>query len=264
MATPAPRRRPGEWGSFLRFLLLLAVGFYLLRAFAFAPFSIPTASMQPGLLAGDHLFVAKWPYGYSRASLPGSPPVGEGRLWGRLPARGDVAVFKHPTTGVDYIKRVIGLPGDRIAVRDGTVILNGVPVPRDRVADWALELSPNSPCRVQGVRVREGRTTCRYPRYRETWLGRRYAIVLDQGSTMGDERAIVTIPPGQLFVMGDNRDDSLDSRFPPEAMGVGLVPVDLLVGRAMLIFFSTDGSAEWLKPWTWVSAARPERIGALL
>lgn len=263
MAKPAPRRS-SEWASTLRFLLLLGIGIYLLRAFVFASFSIPSASMRPGLIEGDYLFVAKWPYGYSQASLPGGPPVGEGRLWGRLPERGDVAVFKHPVTGADWIKRVIGLPGDRIAVRNGALLLNGRPVPRDRIADWTLELSPNAPCRPQGERVREGGTACRYPRYRETYAGDVEADVLDQGITLGDDRDAIIVPPGQVLVLGDNRDDSLDGRFPTDAGGVGLLPVDRLVGRAQMIFFSTDGSAEWLKPWTWVTAARPERIGTLL
>ena len=264
MAKPAPRRRSGEWASTLRFLLLIGLAVYLLRAFVVSSFSIPTGSMRPGLIEGDYLFVAKWPYGYSRASLPGGPPVGEGRLWGRLPERGDVVVFKHPVTGADWIKRVVGLPGDRVAVRAGALLLNGAPVPRDRIADWTLELSPNAPCRPQGERVREAATACHYPRYRETYSDDVEAMVLDQGDRQGDERDETVVPPGQLLVMGDNRDDSLDGRFAPEVGGVGLLPVDRLVGRAAMVFFSTDGSAEWLKPWTWVTAARPERIGLVL
>lgn len=263
MATRPKRRRSGELARTVRFFLLLALGIYLLRALVFQPFFIPSASMQPGLLAGDYLFVAKWPYGYGRASFPGLGG-GEGRVLGGLPARGDVVVFKHPVTGIDMIKRVIGLPGDRVAVRGGGVELDGGPVPRDRVADWPLAISPNSPCRVQGERVREGQQVCRYPRYRETLRGGRSWMVLDQGSTLADDRDAVTVPPGQLLVMGDNRDDSLDGRVAREAGGVGLLPADNLVGRALLIFFSTDGSADWLKPWTWVSAARPERFGLTL
>lgn len=256
-------RRSGELARTVRFFLLLAVGVYLLRALVVQPFYIPSASMQPGLLAGDYLFVAKWPYGYGRASFPGVPR-GEGRFRGRMPARGDVVVFKHPVTGIDMIKRVIGLPGDRVGVRAGAVELNGAPVPRDRIADWPLAVTPNSPCRVQGERVREERDVCRYPRYRETARDGRTWMVLDQGATLADDRDAITVPPGQLLVMGDNRDDSLDGRVAREAGGVGLLPADDLVGRALLIFFSTNGSAEWLKPWTWVSAARPERIGLTL
>lgn len=266
MAVSRPQRRPGRHGELLgtlRFFALVAIGFFLLRATVVQAFYIPSASMQPGLIPGDYLVVAKWPYGYGRASLPGSPPVGEGRLFGRLPARGDVVVFKHPATGVDVIKRVIGLPGDRVALRDGVVELNGAPVPRDRIADWPLRLSPNSPCRVQGARVRQEEDVCRYPRYRET-DGATSWTVLDQGEGRADDWGPATVPAGRLLVMGDNRDDSLDGRFPTDEGGVGLLPADALVGKAVLIFFSTDGSAQWLKPWTWVTAARPERIGTAL
>ena len=142
MAVSKNAARPAAGGlvdnaKTILYAVLIAVG---IRTVAFEPFNIPSGSMIPTLLIGDYLFVAKWPYGYSQASLPGGPPVGEGRLWGRLPERGDVAVFKHPVTGADWIKRVIGLPGDRIAVRDGALVLNGRPVPRDRIADRFRQL----------------------------------------------------------------------------------------------------------------------------
>ena len=257
--------RPGKPSGILdtlRFLLWLGVAAFILRGFIFAPFSIPTGSMLPRLMVGDYLFVTKWDYGFSRYSLPFNLPLIPGRILARLPQRGDVVVFKHPgPSKIDYVKRVIGLPGDRVQVRGGVLHLNGRIVPRVRVADWEMPVSPNSPCRRQGEDVRDLGTTCIYPRYRETLPGGRSYEVLDSGRSRFDDTPIYTVPAGHLFMMGDNRDDSLDSRAPVADMGVGMVPVDHLVGRAGVAFFSTDGSAELAKPSTWLRAARYERIG---
>jgi signal peptidase I len=249
-------------GSFWKTLLGLALFAWVLRSLIIAPFSIPSGSMLPGLHIGDYLIVAKWPYGYSRASfLFGFPPIG-GRLFARLPERGDVAVFEGPD-GADVIKRVIGLPGDTIATRDGQLVLNGRPVRTQPIGAFLMPITPNSPCRVvppTQPEIKGGR--CSYTAFRETLPNGRSYVVLDQvDNSTSDEFGPVTVPPGTVFMMGDNRDDSADSRFAPALGGMGFVPQESLVGRAAVIFWSTDGSAEWLKPWTWFTALRPERIG---
>jgi len=262
-----PEKKKESWWETLRFFLLLFVAAVLIRSFLFAPFSIPSGSMLPNLMIGDYLFVSKWSYGYSRFSFPFGLARFGGRIWGGLPERGDIVVFRYPgPENEDYVKRVIGLPGDRIAVRAGAVILNGRPLQRQRIADYAMPVTPNSPCRGAGAvhqtRTAEGAAVCAYPRFRETMPGGRSYEVLDQVTDgAGDEMDELVVPEGQLFVMGDNRDDSLDSRFDVEEDGVGLLPVENLLGRARVGFWSTDGSAEWLKPWTWFTAARWDRIG---
>jgi signal peptidase I len=232
-----------------------------------SPFSIPSESMLPGLMNGDYLLAAKWPYGYSRHSLPFANSLPDGRLLAADPRRGDIVIFKHPVDGREYIKRVIGLPGDRVAVLRGQVRLNGAPVPRVRIGDALIPLSPNTGCAWGGTLVESGARgeACSYPRFRETLPGGRSYDVLDFGVGPADTFAEEVVPLGHLFVMGDNRDSSLDSRFPAEAgQGVGLVPADLLVGRAAIIVWSTDGSAQWTNPLSWFAAARWERIGDLL
>ena len=264
---PAAVEKTESWWETLRFFFYLFVAALVIRTFLFAPFSIPSGSMLPSLMAGDHLFVAKWPYGYSRSAFPFGIAGFDGRLLGGLPERGDIVVFRYPgPRDEDFVKRVIGLPGDRIAVRRGNVVLNGTPLPRRRIADFAMPVSPNSPCRAMGATRRlveaDGAAACAYPRYRETLPGGRSYDVLDQvDGGGGDFFGPLVVPEGYLFVMGDNRDDSFDSRFPVDAGGVGLLPVDNVVGRATIAFWSTDGSAQWVKPWTWFSAARWGRIG---
>jgi signal peptidase I len=268
-ATPAaPERRPESWGSLARFVLLLFLCALLLRTFIVAPFSIPSSSMLPRLLVGDYLFVSKWSYGYSRYSFPFGILNFQGRILDGVPERGDVVVFRYPgNRDEDLVKRVIGLPGDTIELRQGIVLLNGQALPRERIADFALAVSPNSECRgiVPGAaRVAPsegGGTDCLYPRFRETLPSGRSYEVLDQVvNGEGDTFGPVTVPVGHVFVMGDNRDDSLDSRFAPQR-GVGMLPVDRIVGRVLVTFWSTDGSSSWVKPWTWFTAARWSRIG---
>jgi signal peptidase I len=250
-----------------RFLVLLFVLALLLRSLIVAPFNIPSGSMLPRMMIGDYLFVAKWPYGYSRYSFPFGLISFDGRIVSGAPERGDVVVFRAPAGDKDMVKRVIGLPGDMVQMRSGTLYLNGEAVPKVRVADYLVPISPNSSCRpftgsaTRDVAGPQGERLCAYPRYRETLPGGRSYEVLDQRMSPGDETPIFLVPEGHYFMMGDNRDDSADSRFPQEEDGVGMLPEDQLIGRALITFFSTDGSAEWIKPWTWFSAARWDRIG---
>ena len=268
-AVAKPEKKKESWWDTVRFLLILFVLAVGLRSLVVAPFSIPSGSMLPTLMIGDYLFVAKWPYGYSRFSFPFGIVNFDGRILAGVPERGDVVVFRHPDDrDEDLVKRVIGLPGDTVEVREGTVILNGEPLQRRRIADYAVPVTPNSPCRgapdgaVREIADEDGGSICAYPRFRETLPGGRSYDVLDQiTDSQGDNTDPVTVPDGHVLVMGDNRDDSLDSRFPLSEGGVGLVPIDHLLGRGLIAFWSTDGSAEWVKPWTWFTAARWDRIG---
>lgn len=258
-----PKR--SETSETFHFLLKLALVVLILRSFIFAPFSIPSESMLPRLLIGDYLFVSKWNYGYSRWSLPAGIPLIPGRIFGSTPTRGDVVVFRAPEVlDHDVIKRVIGLPGETVQMRQGTVYLNGKAIPKLRIADFTIPLTENfnaEKCGAPYVDVVANVQICRYPRFRETLPGGRSYEVLDQAELPDrDDTGLYTIPAGHIFVMGDNRDDSGDSRF-PAPQGMGYVPLENVEGKAVVNFFSTDGNAEWLKPWTWVSAARWSRIG---
>lgn len=269
-ASPAvPKaKQQGGIGETTRFLLLLFALAVVLRSFIVAPFTIPSGSMLPRMMIGDYLFVAKWPYGYSRYSMPFGIARFDGRILEGTPDRGDVAVFRYPGGGdEDYVKRVIGLPGDRIQMRGGILHLNGEAVPKVRIADYLVPITPNSPCRwvdpdaARVVTGDGGARFCAYPRYRETLPGGRSYEVLDQIDGIADNTNVFLVPEGHVFMMGDNRDDSQDSRFAQDVGGVGYLPEDHLIGEALITFFSTDGSAEWIRPWTWFSAARWERIG---
>ncbi len=269
-ATAKPR---SETRDTLVFLLKLVIAVVLFRSFILSPFNIPSQSMLPRLYIGDYLFVSKWNYGYSRHSLPMSLPLIPGRILGRDPARGDVVVFRGPGGDHDVIKRVIGLPGDMIQVRHGQLILNGVAVPKERVGDFTIPISPNYPagteCPSQFIDTdAKGAAICRYMQFRETLPNGKSYMVLDRGENVGvdsrvnpDETGVYSVPAGTVFVMGDNRDDSGDSRFTPEEGGMGYVPMDRIEGKAVVSFFSTDGSANWFLPWTWFTAARWKRIG---
>jgi signal peptidase I len=220
---------------------LIAIG---IRTVLFEPFNIPSGSMIPTLLVGDYLFVSKYSYGYSRHSLPLSPNIFSGRVFGRLPDRGDVAVFKLPRdNATDYIKRIVGLPGDRVQVIRGILHINGAAIRRES----------------RGTFVAEGdgpRTTLR--RYTETMPGgRRHDILEASDDQPLDNTPEFRVPEGHVFAMGDNRDNSLDSRV---MQAVGFVPLENLVGRAEFIFFSVDGSSAWYEVWNWPWAIRWPRL----
>ncbi|MFL0356878.1 signal peptidase I [Erythrobacter sp. GH1-10] len=253
-----------SWKSFGLFVLKVVAVVLVFRILLFSPFSIPSESMLPRLMNGDYLLAAKWPYGYSRNSLPFDLGLPDGRILAGTPERGDIVIFKHPIDRTDYIKRVIGLPGDSVAVIGGQIVLNGELVPREQIGDLVVPETPNTGCAWGGESIRDGdgNRSCSYRRFRESLPGGRSYDVLDFGLTQGDNFSPITVPEGRMFVMGDNRDNSRDSRF--EAMSgdaVGIIPQDNLVGRASIVIWSTDGSAEWIKPWTWFSAARWNRIG---
>jgi signal peptidase I len=269
---PALPSSSQEWRDFLWFLVKFSLAVLLIRTLLFSSFNIPSESMQPRLLIGDYLIVNKAAYGWSRHSLPFSPPLPEGRILARTPARGDVVVFKAPPGNhTDYIKRVIGLPGDRVQVVDGVVYVNGRAIPRRRVADLVIPATPNmveasggNPCfRPVFEQVRaDGGLNCRYPRYRETMANGRSYQVLDLVLGDADTTGVYQVPAGHMFLMGDNRDRSYDSRFPAvEGGGIGIVPMDNLVGSAGFTILSTDGSAVWYNPISWFRSIRWTRIG---
>lgn len=224
--------------------VLYAVAIALVvRTFAYEPFNIPSGSMIPTLLVGDYLFVSKFSYGYSRYSLPFNLPLIPDRIFFDEPERGDVAVFKLPTDNrTDYIKRIVGLPGDRIQLRDGILHINGRPVVRVKTDDLVIPDGVGKPRHV--------------PRYIETFSnGNRHFISEITDDTPFDSTVEYRVPEGHYFAMGDNRDRSRDSRFLDE---VGFVPKRNLVGRAEFLFFSIDGKP-W-EFWRWPVSLRFERF----
>jgi len=261
--TGKPAETEKSEGSFVAYLIKLVLVVVIFRSFIFSPFNIPSESMMPRLINGDHLLAAKWAYGIGENNLPILP----GRYFASAPERGDIVIFKHPVDGTDYIKRAIGLPGDTIEMRAGQLVLNGTPVPKVAVDDFIVPVSPNTDCHpLAEIRtLDDGNLVCAYAQFRETLPSGISYNVLDFGPFPKDDFGPVIVPENSFFAMGDNRDNSQDSRFPPEAGGgVGIVPQDRLVGRATIMMWSTDGSARWLLPWTWFTAARWNRIGDIL
>jgi len=224
--------------------LLLA---FVVRIFLFQPFNIPSGSMKPTLLIGDFLFVSKFSYGYSQYSFPFGLVSFDGRILASKPDRGDVAVFKLPRdNNSDYIKRIVGLPGDRIQMINGVLHINGEAVERERIDDFNLEVSRG--------RTREVR------RYRETLPnGVSYQTLDEYNNRPGDNTDVFLVPAGHYFMMGDNRDNSSDSRF-FGSRGVGFVPAENLIGRADVIFFSASEDASIFEFWNWPFDIRWSRL----
>ncbi len=287
--TTSPKEGWSDIGTLFTHALLIA---FLVRVFLYQPFNIPSGSMQSTLLIGDYLFVSKMSYGYSRYSFPFGYNLFSGRYFASQPKRGDVIVFKTPAdNATDYIKRLIGLPGDKVEVRKGILWLNDREVPRRPVADFVQPLEDG----------RELRT----PRFEEELPGGPKYFVLDERPNgPGDNYGPVTVPSGHYFMMGDNRDNSADSRTPVHLHGVGFVPFDNLVGRADFLFlslaideptvpvirhsglaskaamlaqmvtfargdiishyFRRDGETQALKPWSWLTIIRWRRIFSLV
>lgn len=241
LETESEKRPDSGWWETLKIIVQALAIALVVRVFFYQPFNIPSGSMKSTLLVGDYLFVSKLSYGYSRFSFPFGFNIFQGRVFAGEPTRGDVVVFKLPRdNSTDYIKRVIGLPGDEIVVRRGIVYLNGAEIPRRRVDDFE-------------TREDEGGPPRKIPRYEETLPNGVKYLVLDATPNGGlDDVGPYKVPPGHYFMMGDNRDNSTDSR---ALWHVGFVPFENLVGRAEIIFFSAavdePGALEWTRPWTW-------------
>ncbi len=274
-AAPAPKPKT-RWLAEIRswlVLILLVLGLHSLVA---KPFYIPSESMMPNLLVGDRLIVSKYPYGWSYVSPSFHVlPFIRGRLLGRLPERGDIVIVTPPAgahDSEDLIKRVIGLPGDTLRMIGGHLWLNGKPVPTRDMGYRLLPVDGNLPCdqrefpgfadaRATG---KDGKLYCRLHILRETLPGGRSYDTIDLGRSGEDDYGPYTVPPGRVFLMGDNRDDSADSRVPAEQGGLGgAVPVENIGGRAEFVTFSLNGNAGW-NPLTWFSDFRRGRAGTSL
>ena len=252
MVDRAETKTSGGIGETIKVIVQALLLALVIRTFLFQPFSIPSGSMMPTLLTGDYLFVSKWSYGFSRYSFPAFPPyVGylpfDGRVaaLGAGPERGDVIVFRKPgEEDTDYIKRLVGLPGDRIQVENGVLQINGTAVPREPAGEFS----------DGGARVQQ---------YRETLPNGVSYMTLDLSpNSSGDNTREFVVPPSHYFMMGDNRDNSLDSRFDTADVqeGVGFVPAENLVGKAQIIFFSVGGGASPREFWQWPTDLRPSRF----
>lgn len=240
VATEKTRGKSSGFGETVKIVIQALLLALIVRTFLFQPFNIPSGSMKETLLIGDYLFVSKYAYGYSRYSFPFGPNLFEGRIWAAEPERGDVVVFKLPRdNSTDYIKRVIGLPGDQIQITDGVLSINGTEVEHEKIGDWVDD---------DGVR---------YDEIEETLPNGVSYTTLDRGAGSLDNTQVYEVPAGHYFMMGDNRDNSTDSR----VLGaVGYVPFENLVGRAEVIFFSVEDGARAWEFWRWPWTVRWNRM----
>ena len=227
----------------LKSILLAIFIALLIRSFIFEPFNIPSGSMKPNLLVGDFIFVSKYSYGFSKHSLPFSIPIIPGKIFSNTPERGDVVVFKTPENNrTDYIKRVIGLPGDKIEIKNGIIFINGSEILRKKLNDFI-----DTDNKTSNKRVRM---------YNEYFFNKEINILDITDNGIADNTQLFNVPENHFFVMGDNRDNSQDSRF---ISTVGFIPYENLVGKAQFIFFSLE-NARFLQIWKWPNSIRYERI----
>lgn len=273
---PAPQETKESKGSALwreiKGLLWVLLAVLLFHSFVAKPFYIPSESMMPSLLKGDRLVVSKYPFGWSWVSPSFHIfPHWDGRLLGRMPERGDIVIVTPPGQSDDYIKRVIGLPGDTIEVTNGRLVINGKSVKSVPRPPAMVPVDANVPCGLEfsGFQVMgpDGKAYCRLPIVRETLPNGVTYDTIDLGQSPGDNYGPITVPADHLFLMGDNRDRSADSRFdlgPPENGLGGPVPWENIGGRAEFITFSLDGTSQWLNPISWFEAFRSGRAGTSL
>ena len=269
-APAAAAAKGTDWWGEIKAIFWLILAVLAFHSFIAKPFYIPSESMMPVLLKGDRLVVSKYPFGWSWVSpsfhvMPETP----GRLFGSLPERGDIVIVTPPGGNSDYIKRVIGLPGDRIQMIQGQLYINGAKVRRERRPDALVPIDANIACRPDGglarARGADGREYCRLPIVRETLPNGRAYDTVDIAMLGTDDFPPEVVPPNHLWLMGDNRDQSADSRVPLEQQGLGgPVPWENIGGRAEFITFSLDGSSSYLNPISWFTAFRGGRAGTSL